>query len=353
MSERPTSWVERARRHLRGSRVEVDDLPVQSVAELALEQLRFGLKVGLLGIVFVCLFWFERVFIFVDSGEAGVRWRRFSGGTELRTYGEGVHIIWPWDRMYIYEARLTALSVEGTVYAKDGLEIQVRANVRFHPAYDTLAVLHRDVGPEYVERLVIPEIHSTLRKVLGNFTPNDIYSKEEQGLIDELQATMRADFNAKYVVLDKFLIEDLTLPEDIQAAIQDKLEEEQRVQAYYFILDREEYEKKRRIIEATGIRDFEEISKVPILRWRGLDVTETLASSPNSKVVIVGTGADQLPLILNTDTAGVARDVGDAGAFTPSSAKPSRSAKPGRELVAPAEAASPPASSLPAPAETP
>ncbi len=343
MTERPTSWMERARRHLRGTQVEMDELPVQSVSELAIEQLRFGLKVALLIVIFVCLFWFDRVFIFVDSGQAGVRWRRFSGGTEMRTYGEGVHIIWPWDRMYHYESRLTALSVEGTVYAKDGLEINVRANVRFHPAYDTLAVLHRDVGPEYVERLVIPEIHSTLRKVLGNFTPNDIYSKEEQGLIDELQATMKSDFNSKYVVLDKFLIEDLTLPEDIQSAIQDKLEEEQRVQAYYFILDREEYEKKRRIIEATGIRDFEEIAKIPILRWRGLDVTEALATSTNSKVVIVGTGSDQLPLILNTDTSGVARDVGDVGAMAPLPEPPSRPPRPAADVVPPAEPASPPA----------
>jgi regulator of protease activity HflC (stomatin/prohibitin superfamily) len=276
--------------------------PVQSVVELGWERLVFGSRVSLLVIVFVCLFWFENVFIFVDSGQAGVRWKRFGGGTEAHTYDEGVHIIWPWDKMYLYQVRVQTLPTKSTIYTQDGLEVRVEANVRFHPAYNTLHKLHRDVGPDYVEKLVKPEIESTLRKVLGNFTPLDIYSKDEEGLIEELQTTLAADFDPEYVILDKFLIEELRLPDEVQRAIQEKLTEEQRVQAYYFILDKEEAEHKRRIIEATGIRDFEEISGLPILRWRGLEVTEKLATSANAKVVLIGTGADQLPLILNTDS---------------------------------------------------
>jgi regulator of protease activity HflC (stomatin/prohibitin superfamily) len=296
MNEKPT-----LRQRLISPRPAQGEPPVQSVVELAADRVRLSGKVILLIVLFVCLFWFDNVFIFIDSGQAGVRWQRLGGGTEHHTYGEGIHVIWPWDKMFIYEARLQSLSIESTIYAQDGLEIRVKANVRFHPNYKKLSTLHQDVGPEWVTRLVEPEIHSTLRKVLGNFTPNSIYAKDEQGLLDELQTTMAKDFNSEYVVLDKFLLQELKLPDDIQAAIQDKLEEEQRVQAYYFILDKEEYEHKRRIIEATGIRDFEEISGIPILRWRGLDVTQALATSENSKVVIVGTGSDQLPLILNTD----------------------------------------------------
>lgn len=281
--------------------IDGEEPPVQSVVELLGAGFLSVCKLLLVIVIFTCLFWFDRIFIFIDSGQAGVRWGRFTG-TEMRTYDEGLHIIWPWDRMYLYVSRLQSLSDTSTIYSQDGLEIRVRANVRFHPTYDTLSRLHKDVGPDYVETLVKPEIQSTLRKVLGNFTPRDIYAKDEEGLIKELQETMARDFNSQYVVLDKFLIEELKLPDDIQRAIQDKLTEEQRVQAYLFILDKEEAERKRRIIEATGIRDFEEISGLPILRWRGLDVTEKLATSDNAKVVIIGTGSDQLPLILNTDS---------------------------------------------------
>ena len=279
------------------------DTPPMSTVELTADRLRTALYVALVVLLFACAFFFNSIFIFIDSGQAGVRWRRLQGGTQLVTYTEGLQIIWPWDRMYLYDVRVQESDLKARIYAQDGLEINVEVSVRFRPRAERLPWLHKEIGPDYIRKIVEPEIISTLRKVLGNFTPADIYAKDEEGLLQELSETMEADFDSEYVVLDKFLVKQLLLPEHIQAAIQAKLEEEQRAKAYYFILEKEQYERERRIIEATGIRDFEEISGVNILRWRGLEVTEALATSENSKVVIAGTGSDQLPIILNTEGA--------------------------------------------------
>lgn len=60
-------------------------------------------------------------------------------------------------------------------------------------------------------------------------------------------------------------------------------------------------EKQRKIIEADGIRQFEEISKIPILQWKGLEVTSEFAKSNNSKIIIMGNGKNGMPLIINPD----------------------------------------------------
>lgn len=72
-----------------------------------------------------------------------------------------------------------------------------------------------------------------------------------------------------------------------------------------FILKKEEQEADRKRIEAKGIADFQEIVSKGIseqlLKWKGIEATEKLANSQNSKVVIIGSGKDGLPIILGSD----------------------------------------------------
>jgi len=69
-----------------------------------------------------------------------------------------------------------------------------------------------------------------------------------------------------------------------------------------FILQKEEQEADRKRIEAKGIADFQDIVSKGIsdqlLKWKGIEATEKLAGSSNTKVVVIGSGKDGLPLIL-------------------------------------------------------
>jgi len=89
----------------------------------------------------------------------------------------------------------------------------------------------------------------------------------------------------------------------VSQAIEEKLQAEQQSEKMKFILDRERQEADRKRIEAQGIADFQTIVSDGIsdklLRWKGIEATEALAASANSKVVVIG-GADGLPLILNS-----------------------------------------------------
>jgi regulator of protease activity HflC (stomatin/prohibitin superfamily) len=263
------------------------------------------LMIGALILAFVAVTLPRRIFHAIKPGERGVRWSMFGGGTVLdRDYQEGLRIISPWDRMYIYNVRVQEARGSIVVLSANGLPVTVGYSVRFRPDLQRLPYLHQTYGPDYVNTLIQPEVVSALREVIGNYRPEAIYARSEHGLIDETFQSLAAQLTNRYVVVQTVIIEELRLTEELEGAINQKLVDEQHALAYEFRLSRERSEAERKAIEARGIADFEEISNISILKWRGIEATEALAKSANAKIIVIGPGEGQLPVILNTGPGG-------------------------------------------------
>jgi regulator of protease activity HflC (stomatin/prohibitin superfamily) len=263
------------------------------------------LLIGLLLAAFLMLALPSRVFYAIEPGMRGVRWSMFGGGTVLdRDYPEGLRVIAPWDRMFIYDVRVQEINGEVVVLSANGLPITVNYSVRFRPDLSKLPYLHQTYGPNYVETLVRPEIVSALREVIGNYRPETIYSRSELGLIDETYQSLAAQLTNRYVVVQTVIISGLRLTPELESAINQKLVDEQTALAYEFRLSREQSEAQRKAIEAQGIKTFESVSGISILKWRGIEATEALANSPNAKIIVIGPGTNQLPVILGGGPGG-------------------------------------------------
>lgn len=282
-----------------------------------------GLLLTLLALLILIVYLAPNIFIFVGTGERGVIWRRFGKGTDLDTvYSEGMHIIFPWDLMTIYDTRNQVISHLFDTLSKSGLTVQVEATVRFEPDRRQLGYLHEYVGPEYVDKVVVPEVGAALRAVVARFEAEDLYNVDRLLVQREVVRLAKAETAQRYVFLDDVELRSVTLPLEVQRAIEVKLAEQQRALQYQFILQREAQEKVRKRIEAEGIRDFQQIVANGIseeyLQWRGIEATLQLATSSNAKVVIIGSTKNGLPIILNTDATVVPS--GNSGAVAPTGA---------------------------------
>ena len=246
-----------------------------------------------------------RIFITVQSGEAGVLWLRFFGGTVTdKVYAEGTHMICPWDKMYIYDVRVQTRTETLNVLSKNGMRVGIKYAARYRPEYDLLGVLHAEVGSNYADKIVIPEVEASLRKTAGSCESEVLYSS--QGSIVEKIVNEALDAVAhRYIRVDNVNIREVTLPDAIRIAIESKLEQSELAKSYEYRLLRENKEAERRLIEANGLRAANEAlipSLTPaLLRFKGIDATALLAASTNAKVVVVGSGPDGLPLILGGD----------------------------------------------------
>ena len=253
----------------------------------------------------LAIFYWDRIFIFIKPGENGVLYQRFLGGTDLRyRYTEGLTTIFPWDKMYIYDVRDQQVLEDFSVLAKDGLNLQVQASIRYRPRKGTLPQLHVTLGPDYAQKIVIPEIKGKLRYLMGQYTPDEIY--RSQGLlVRRVVEAVAPELEEKLIVLDDLLLTKIELPSRLQTAIEKKLEQEQSYLEYEFRIRREDQEALRKSIEAEGIQNFQTIIEngdgsnfKDYLTYLGIQATLALATSDNAKVVVVG-GEKGLPLILN------------------------------------------------------
>ncbi|MDR3436275.1 prohibitin family protein [Telmatospirillum sp.] len=272
-----------------------------------------SIYLSLLLLLFGLIVLAPNIFINVPAGHAAVLWLRFFGGTVTdRTYGEGVHMIFPWDEMYVYDTRLQNTSRVYDTISSNGLSMQVDIAVRYRVNKDTLGLLHVLVGPDYPEVLVYPEIGSHARELISRYTPEQLYSDARGFIQAELLERMVRELGSslinqssrgKLVSVEDVLIRSVILPDRVAAAIERKSEQYQAMLEYDFRIAREEKERDRKKIEAEGIRTFQDIVARTItpeyLRLRGIEATSALATSPNSKIIIIG-GKDGLPVILNT-----------------------------------------------------
>ncbi|MDY6988811.1 MAG: prohibitin family protein [Thermodesulfobacteriota bacterium] len=271
-------------------------------------KLRYNLPfviVTLLIISFLVAYLFDSIFITIKSGEGGVLYSRFMGGTVTdEVYPEGFHIIAPWDVMNIYNVRVQQTKHEMDVLTNKGLPIHLTLSLRYQPDYDVLGVLHQKVGPDYVTKIVIPEVEATLRSIVGRYQAEEVYSTK-RGVVQKFVNEAIHQVSERFVRIDDVLITNVALPQMIREAIEHKLEQKQRAEAYVYILQKEEKEAERKRIEATGLRDYNmtvaSSLSDEILTWKGVQATLKLSESENAKVVVVGSGKDGLPIILNTE----------------------------------------------------
>lgn len=138
---------------------------------------RRGLALTLLVLIFVLAAVWPRVVITIPAGNTGVLWLRFNGGTVIQPgLREGVHVIFPWDRIFIYNARIQEHTTEYEVISQDGLHIEVDVSFRWRVSEQTIAELHRDIGDNYQNVLLVPEIGSVTREIIAQYTAEAFYS---------------------------------------------------------------------------------------------------------------------------------------------------------------------------------
>lgn len=256
------------------------------------------------GIILVIVLLFSNsIFFTIGNGERGVIFKRFGGGLDTeKVYGEGFHAKAPWNIIYKYDVKKQEQEEMMEVLSSNGLEIKIDLSIRYRPIENEVGLLHNQIGADYVRKIIIPEVRSSTRKVIGEYTPEELYSSKREAIQQEILSMTAATLKENYIDLDALLIRSVILPPNIKEAIESKLKQEQISQEYEFRIEKEKKEAERKRIEAEGIQQFQEIVSEGInanlLKWKGIEATQDLAKSPNAKVVVIGSGEEGLPLIL-------------------------------------------------------
>lgn len=257
----------------------------------------------IIGVV-ILLIMLSKSTITIGSGEGGVLFKPFGGGVVVNKppMGEGFHIVAPWNDVIVYEVRQQEISEKMRVLSSNGLEILLDATIWYQPVYGKLGSLHKEKGERYQERVIAPAIRSAARSVVGRYTPEQLYSTKRDAIQVEIYTETKKILDQQYVQLNEVLVRDVALPETIKQAIETKLKQEQESLEYEFRLEKARKEADCQRIEAEGKANANKILSASltdkILQEKGIDATIKLSQSPNSKVIVIGSGEGGLPIIL-------------------------------------------------------
>lgn len=266
-------------------------------------------KIGLplIIIIIVTIIFLTRSIVTISAGNAGVLYKPFAGGvvTDKPALGEGFHIVAPWNTVYVYEVRQQVLTEKFQALSSNGLDIRIDASIWFEPEIANLGNLHQERGELYVQRVLQPAINSATRSVIGRYTPEQMYSTKRDAIQTEIFTETNRLLEGQYIQLNQVLVRDVTLPPTIKEAIERKLSQEQEALEYEFRLQKAEQEAERQRIDAEGKARANQILNASltekVLQEKGIQATIELSKSPNSKVVVIGSGKDGLPLILGNN----------------------------------------------------
>jgi len=258
------------------------------------------------GIAVIFLLSVGKFWVSIDSGYAGVLYRLTTGvDVDEPAYGQGLHIILPWNEMHLYEVRQAEKTETMNVLSVNLLEISLDITTFYQPDIAKLGYLDVERSMAYETKVVIPVMRSVVREVIAKYLPEEINSTKRELIKQEIMDEARSTLSNNYVQLNDILIRNINLPDKLKASIEKKLQQEQEALEYEFKIDKERLEADRKRIEAQGIQDFQKIITESIndklLKWNGIEATLKLAESNNAKVVVVGSGKDGLPLILGNN----------------------------------------------------
>jgi regulator of protease activity HflC (stomatin/prohibitin superfamily) len=239
----------------------------------------------------------------VPAGHVGVV--DFFGIVSEKTIPSGINVVNPLADVIKYSIQTKEHKEVMQVLSREGLSIglEVSAIYRLNP--DSAARVYKTVaGGDYETIILIPQFRSICRAVTASFQASALYSTERERLGASIQEELERVVSPRGVFIETTPIRNVALPGQLTEAIEQKQRADQESQRMEFILTKEKQEADRKRIEAKGIADFQAIVAAVIsdqlLRWKGIEATLKIAESSNTKVIIVGSGKDGLPVILDT-----------------------------------------------------
>ncbi len=234
----------------------------------------------------------------IPAGKVGII--EVFGNVHPRPLYPGVHFINPFGQVVTYSTRLRDLKETVSATSQEGLNLTLDVSLPYKIVPKTVADVYQNIGTEETE-ILISRFRSQIREIIASYPARAVYTENRQEVAQRLQAQMSEQLNPLGFIVEETLLRDVKLPENLQAAIEEKLKAEQESQRMQFILEKERQEAERKKIEAQGVAQFQEIVSQGLtpqfLQWKSIEATEKLANSDNSKVIIMGGSDARSPFI--------------------------------------------------------
>jgi prohibitin 2 len=202
--------------------------------------------------------------LIIDAGEMAVIFNQVTGRLSARYPGTNI-LVPGLQKPVLYDTRVLTYTMAATfaegepkgddaieTLTKDGQIVKMDLSVRFHIDPTRVTNLHREIGPDYINKVVRPEIRNQIRSSVSAYPVTEVYTEKRTEIQNQTQENLKRKFSASYLILDEVLIRNIRFSPEFEKAIEQKQIAQQEAQRMQYVLDKERQEKDRKIIEAQG-----------------------------------------------------------------------------------------------------
>ncbi len=247
----------------------------------------------------------------IDAGEIGVK--SLFGKVQDDIMTSGLHFINPLIKVDRIDVRTHNYTMSGVhdegdkegddairVLTSDGLEVIIDLTVLYRVQANEAPRLVRQTGLDYKDKIVRPVTRTKIRDNSVYYTAIDLYSTKRDEFQTRIYKTIEDNFKMRGLELEQLLVRNITLPNRVKAAIEEKINAEQEAQKMMFVLQKEKQEAERKRVEAQGIADYQRIINTGLtsnqLQYEQIKAMKEIATSQNAKVIIMGS---KTPVIID------------------------------------------------------
>lgn len=233
----------------------------------------------------------------VGAGDTGVKFNLLASGVQEEEFGEGIHLKAPWVRVDKFNTKTQEYTDSIRTVTNEGLYVTLDITVLYRIVPDKADVIRQTIGTDgnYQSIVVIPAGRNTVREVISKYDAMDVYGDKRATIEDEIYNGISEQLLQRNIIVEKLLIRDVGLPANLATAIEAKKTAEQEAFRMEYVLDKEAFEKERKIIEAEGIAEANNIIAGGLteayLTWYWIDNLDT-----HNSVIYVPIGDAGLPL---------------------------------------------------------
>jgi len=273
---------------------------------------RFASPIRILGGILMVIGILTSCIVQIGAGEIGVK--KLFGKVQNDVLSSGLHFIDPLldvEKMDIKTQNYTMSGVhdEGTksgddairALTADGLEVVIDLTVLYRVLPTDAPNIVRETGLDFTDKIVRPLARTKIRDNAVYYEAVSLYSSKRDEFQARIFKSIEADFKKRGLVLEQLLVRNITLPQMVKNAIEQKITAEQDAQKMQFVLQKERQEAERKRVEAQGIADYQHIISESLtdrqLQYEQIKAMKDLAGSTNAKMVIMGKG--NTPVILD------------------------------------------------------
>ncbi|MDH4330411.1 MAG: prohibitin family protein [Candidatus Moranbacteria bacterium] len=246
------------------------------------------------------------IIVIIPAGYTGVQ--TLFGKVKDKELSSGMHIVNPFvaiEKMSIRTEEYTMSVVQGEgqrvgadqiqALTKEGLTIDLDITVFHHLIEDRASDVYKDLGSNFQEKIIRPEIRSAIREVIAGYDAKAVYSEKRGEVATAIKDRLIETVEPRGIIVEQVLLRNVTLPAKLSGSIQEKLQAEQESQRYDFLLEKEKKEADRKRIEAEGQRDAQKIIDESLTE-NYLEYLYIRELKDRQGTIYVPTGSNGLPL---------------------------------------------------------